>query len=240
MDKVFQSEEQIVFTAKIDETIANSIRRYVNHIPVAAVDEVEISKNDSPLYDEAIAHRTGLVPLKQKGGEEKKTGKLKIETKGEGVVYSGNLKGDFEVAYKNIPLTILSKNQELEFSAFVKFGKGIEHSKFSPGFMFYRNVVELTLDKEFYEEIKRTFPDAEIKEKGNKIILIDNKKRDAADFCDGLADKKGKKIESEKKDELVITLESFGQITPNEIFKKSIDSLKKDLLILSKEIDKNI
>ncbi len=237
MEKIFQNEEQIVFTLKIDETLANAIRRYVNEIFVAAVDEVEISKNDSPLYDEAIAHRIGLVPLKNKGKEEKK-GKLKLELKGECIAYSGNLKGDFEVAYKNIPLTILSKNQELCLVAEVRIGKGTEHSKFSPGIMFYRNVAEITLDKEFYEEIKKNPYNIEIKEKGNKIILIDNKKKEITDFCEGVAERKGKKIEIETKEELVLTIESFGQMPPEEIFKKSIEGLKKELLILSKEIDK--
>jgi hypothetical protein len=34
---------------------------------------------------------------------------------------------------------------------------------------------------------------------------------------------------------LVITVESFGQITPKEMFEKSIDALKKDLNELAKK-----
>ena len=64
MKKIEKSENQIVFSAEMEETLANSIRRYINHIPTLAIDEVEISKNDSALYDETIAHRIGLIPIK--------------------------------------------------------------------------------------------------------------------------------------------------------------------------------
>ena len=38
---VHKRNNQIVFKAEIDETIANSIRRYLNEIPILAIDEVE-------------------------------------------------------------------------------------------------------------------------------------------------------------------------------------------------------
>lgn len=236
MKKIEKTGNQIVFTAEIDETLANSIRRYLNQIPVLAVDEVEISKNDSALYDETIAHRIGLVPLKIEGNAKKKKGKLKLEVKGEGTVYSGDLKGTPAVVYKKIPLTTLNKNKELQIIATVKLGKGSEHSKFSPGLMFYRNVSEILLDKEFYEDLKKVYPNIETREKGNKIIVTDNRKKEIADFCEGLANEKGKNAEVEIKDELVITVESFGQMGAENVFKKSIETLKKDLASLAKKV----
>lgn len=238
MKKIEKTENQIIFTAEIDETIANSIRRYINQVPVLAVDEIEISKNDSALYDETVAHRIGLIPLKMSGDAAKKPGKLKLDVKKEGMVYSGELKGSPAVVYKNIPITLLNNNQELQLVATVKAGKGSEHSKFSPGLMFYRNVAKIIIDKEFYEEIKKVYPGAEILEKGNKIIIMDNKKRDIADVCEGIANKNKKKAEMNPTGELVITIESFGQISVEDIFKKSIGALKKDLASVEKEIKK--
>ena len=238
MKKIEKTGNQIVFTAEINETLANSIRRYITQIPILAVEEVEISKNDSALYDETIAHRIGLIPLKMEGSEKKKQGKLKLDVKKEGTVYSGDLKGSPAVVYKNIPITTLNNNKELQLVATVKAGKGFEHSKFSPGLMFYRNVVEVVLDKEFYEEIKKTCPNVEILEKGNKITIIDNKKREVADFCEGLANKNKKKAEINTKNELVISVESFGQMSVEDIFKKSLETLKKDLASVAKEIMK--
>src|SRR3989344_790044 len=239
MKKVEKTANQIVFTADISDTLANSVRRYVNRVLVLAVDEVEISRNDSPLYDEAIAHRISLVPLKSdKSVNEKTTEKLKLDAEKEGLVYSKNLKGNAEVVYPGIPITTLSEGQELQLVAFVKAGRGAEHAKFSPGLMFYRNVSEITLDKEFSDEIKKTFPEADIKEKGNKIMVIDNKKREILDFCEGIASKRRKKAEVETGSELVITIESFGQMTPEDMFKKSIEVLRKDLASVQKNLDK--
>lgn len=238
MKKIEKTGNQLVFTAEINETLANSIRRYLNQIPVLAVDEVEISKNDSALYDETIAHRIGLIPLKMESSAKKKQGKLKLDVKKEGTVYSGDLKGSPFVVYKNIPITTLNNNKELQLVATVKAGKGSEHSKFSPGLMFYRNVIKIVLDKEFYGEIKKVFPNVEIQEKGNKIMIIDNKKKEIADFCEGIANKNRKKAEINTKNELIITIESFGQMSVESIFKKSIETLKKDLASMAKEIGK--
>ena len=239
MEKIEKTENQIVFKTETSETLANSIRRYLNQIPVMAIDDVEISKNDSPLYDEAIAHRLGLVPLKtDKGVNEKSTGKLKLKVEKEGIVHSGELKGEPSVVYKGIPITTLAEGQEIEIVANVKSGKGSEHAKFSPGLMFYRNVSEVTLDKSFSEEVKSICPDNEIKEKSGKIVITDDQKKEVLDVLESLAQKKGKKAEVEPKNQLVITLESFGQISPEEMFRKSIEALEKDLANFEKAIDK--
>ena len=84
MEKINESKNQLVFKAEIDESLTNAIRRYINKIPLLAIDEVEISKNDSALYDETVAHRMGLIPLKTK--EKLKEGseiKLKLSVKKE-------------------------------------------------------------------------------------------------------------------------------------------------------------
>ncbi len=236
MKLIEKTKDQIIFTAEMDESIANAIRRYVKQVPVIAIDELEISKNDSPLYDETVAHRVGLIPLKMDKSAEK--GKLKLSVKREGTVYSGDIKGHPEIVYKEIPITTLDKGQELEFTATVKLGKGAEHSKFSPGLMFYRNETEITMDKDFLEEIKKFAPESEIKEKGSKITVIDNKKKEVTDVIEGIAIKKKKRAEVTTGKELIITVESFGQIEPKDIFNESVDMLRKDLASVEKIVGK--
>jgi len=235
MKQIEKKETSLVFTAEINKSLANAIRRYVNEIPVFAVEEVEISKNDSPLYDETIAHRIGLVPIKiDKALDGKKT-KLKLESKKEGFVYSGELKGA-EIVYDKIPLTALSKGQELSLTAKGRFGKGSEHAKFSSGLMFYREVCELEIDKSLSEEIKKVCPKNEIKEKANKIIILDNQKVEVADRCEFICKKNNKPIETNKTNEVLIFLESFGQLDVKDIFKKAVGALEKDLVELGKKL----
>jgi len=235
MENIIKSDGKYVFKAEIDNSLVNSIRRYVGQIQIAAIDDVEISKNDSPLYDETIAHRLGLIPLKQSG---KKEGKLKLSSQNKGFVYSGSLKGDFEVVYSKMPITLLSDGQEIEISANIKMGKGQEHAKFSPGIMNYRQVSEIYIDKEVAEKLKSTFPNVEIKSKGDKILIIDDKEKEIADICEGFAEKYGKKIEIKPTGEVIISLESFGQIDAKSIFAKAVEALKKDLSEVAKKLSK--
>ena len=104
--------------------------------------------------------------------------------------------------------------------------------------MFYRNVLEIKMDRGFYDKVKRACPNSEIKERGDKIIIIDDKQKEICDVCEGICEKIGKKAEIEIKDELIITLESFGQLKPEEIFSRAIEELKSDLSDFSKKIEK--
>ena len=174
----------------------------------------------------------------EKGVDEDTKSKLKLEAKKEGFVYSGELKGPEKIVYDKIPITSLTKGQELSLVAEIRTGKGKEHSKFSPGLIFYRNASEIIMDKEFYDEIKKIFPNSEIKEKGNKIVIIDDKKQEIGDVCEGIAERAGKTAEVNKRKEMILTIESFGQMPVEDIFKKSIEELKKDLKDVSKKIEK--
>lgn len=238
MKLVKKKKNSITFLSEIEESLANALRRSVNQIPVLAIDEVEIVRNDSPLYDETIAHRIGLIPVKtRKTISEKNLPKFKLNVKREGVVYSKDLVGDAELPYETIPITILKKEQGIELSATTKLGKGEEHAKFSPGIIFYRQAVEIIVDKEIYSEIKKIFPDAEAKEKKGEIALTDNSREEIADACGGICESKNRKTVVTPTGELVITAESFGQMSVEDMIIKSADALKKELTEVSKTIN---
>ena len=61
------------------------------------------------------------------------------------------------------------------------------------------------------------------------------------DVCIELCEKIGKKdaISINPTNELIITVESFGQLDVKEIFKRSIEELKKDLKEISSLISKS-
>jgi DNA-directed RNA polymerase subunit D len=226
MELITQKENKIVFKTDINESLANAVRRYLNEIPTLAIEEVEISKNNSPLYDETLAHRLGLVPLKtEKSMNSKTEKKLKISSKKEGIVSSGDLKGDAKVVYEKIPLTYLDKDQEVNLTAIAKLGKGSEHSKHTPGLMFYRNNSEITMNKEFLGKLKKICPEIKVKEKGNNIIFKNEYGLELEDF----AESSKSKVEINPLKELIITLENFGQIETKDLLKKSVEEIKKDL-----------
>ena len=77
INKIEKSKESIALESDMDISLANALRRSVNEIPILAIDEVDIYRNDSALYDEIIAHRFGLVPLKNEKIQEKEKEKPK-------------------------------------------------------------------------------------------------------------------------------------------------------------------
>jgi len=235
MQTINKKENQIKFRAEISESLANAIRKYINQIPVAAIDELEISKNDSPLYDETIAHRMGLLPLKVKS---KKPVTLKLVSKKEGSVYAKEITGDAEVVFGESPITLLQKGQELEISATTKIGKGVEHNKFAPGMMFYRNLFNIKLKGDCPKEVIKKCPMKIFQEKNGKLVV---ENEDLCDMCEACVEeclKQGKKesLEFIPTKELEITLESFGQLDLKDIFNGSIDALKKDLAEVGKRL----
>ena len=241
MEIIERKNNRIVFKAEVDESIANAIRRYMGHIPILAIDEIEISKNDSPLYDETIAHRIGLIPINtDRGVNEKSTASFKLSTDKEGTVYSGQLKGAVKVVYDKIPITLINKGQEFELTAHARAGIGIEHAKFSPGFMFYRNSANAKIEKDCPQEILESCKKNMIKTEGGKIIISDVY---SSDLCEAAIEKymkEGKtQIEIIPSEDLVITVESFGQMEAEDMFRKAIETLKKDLATVEKKVDKD-
>tara|TARA_Y100000310_G_scaffold69026_1_gene64384 strand:+ start:8972 stop:9634 length:663 start_codon:yes stop_codon:yes gene_type:complete len=211
-----KKQGKISFTTDMSVNLANAIRRGVLEIPIIAIDEVEIIKNDSALYDEILAHRVGLIPIKT--GLSKET-KFKLKEKGPKIVYSDDLKPGVGVDYK-LPILILDEEQEVELVANAKLGKGIEHLKYSPGLIFYKH----NLDPEVIDfvmvdaEGKASYNEEEFKEKV-------------------LSEEQINKIKKVKEvNELVFNIESWGQIEVKEIFSKAIDVLDKNLQELNKII----
>jgi len=130
----------------------NTLRRLIlSDVPTMAIELVEFRKNDSILYDEIVAHRLGLIPLKtdlksykvatQEEIENKEylaqsSVKLTLKAKGPGVVYAKDLKSkDPKIVpvYPDMPIVKLLEGQEIELEATAVLGTGQVHAKWSPG-----------------------------------------------------------------------------------------------------------
>ena len=90
--------------------------------------------NDSALYDEVLAHRLGLLPIKtEKSMSDKTKINFKLSKKGPCTVYASDLSGNAEIVFPQMPLTILNDGAKLELTATTILGTGLEHAKFIPG-----------------------------------------------------------------------------------------------------------
>ncbi|MDG6902317.1 MAG: DNA-directed RNA polymerase subunit D [Nitrososphaerota archaeon] len=138
----------------IDRSYANAVRRFcIAEVPSMAIDDVVILENSSVLYDEILAHRLGMVPIRTDlekynlpdecdcgnplGCHKCRVlfvldakGKEKITT-----VTSGDLVSeDREVrpVSETIPLLKLATGQSVKLEAYARLGRGKEHAKWQP------------------------------------------------------------------------------------------------------------
>jgi DNA-directed RNA polymerase subunit D len=210
---------KLSFVTDMSTTIANAIRRSALEIPIMAIDEVEIIKNDSALYDEMVAHRIGLIPIKTE--KTIKETKFKLKEIGPKTVYSADIKPDTETGYK-IPIVILDNEQELEIIANARLGKGIEHIKYSPGLVYFKhNIDPEVLDFVYVDE--------------NGKVSYDEEEMDVKKLTE---EQKNKIKKIKEADELIFTIESWGQIPAKDIFLRAIEALDENLEELSKLANK--
>ena len=212
-----EKNQKLSFSTDMPVGLINAIRRSVLEIPTMAIDEVEISKNDSALFDEILAHRIGLIPIKSNKLVDET--KFKLKAVGPGIVYSTEISPSVGTDYK-LQLVLLDKDQEIELIAIAKIGKGIDHIKHSPGIVYYKhNIDPRILDYVVIDdEGNVTYSENELKEKKVKGDIV-------------------KEIENLKKvNEVIVYLESWGQIDIKKIFLEATIALDKNLTELSKAV----
>ncbi len=137
----------------------NTLRRAImNETTTLAIELVEMRKNNSIMYDEMIAHRLGLLPLTTPIGDyalpsteemenqefsAKSSVKGTLSAKGPCTVYAKDLKfKDTKVkpVHPETPIAKVLEGQEIECEVTAVLGKGKEHSKWSPGLVYYHEI----------------------------------------------------------------------------------------------------
>ncbi len=230
--------------SKINPSIANAIRRYiVAYVPTMAIHDVEIKKNGSALYDEMLAHRLGLVPIKTdlksyklwegKKSEVPKSSQYELKftlvAKGPCMVYASDLKSEdpkVVPAIEKMPIVKLLEGQDIELIITARLGQGREHAKFTPGLAIYRGVPQLETTKD--SNVKACLEELSeiVTRKGNGLEVKDltNWNESFEQVCESY----GVNVTSSKED-FIFTLESWGQLPPREIFVEAIKAFDNKL-----------
>jgi DNA-directed RNA polymerase subunit D len=254
LDIIEQNEQKIVFvTEGIAIEIINALRRIIlTEIPVMAIDEVIILKNDSPLYDEIIAHRLGMIPLKT----DLEVYKLPRECECSGygcpmcqvsltceitnttnsplIIYSGDLKSNDPKIIPvdpNIPIVKIDKNNKVIIEAYAVLGRAKDHAKWqvvSNVFFRYYPIIEIDAKSltnlEENEEIAKMCPFKLFELDSKKSLKIKEDYWKICTLCKSCEKISNKKIKVlHKKDTYIFTIESDGVLPFNVIIKKTFD-----------------
>lgn len=122
-----------------DYQVANRLRQVLlANITTLSIDTVNIITNDSiNCYDEYLAHRLGLIPLKCDTDIEVEDVKFELNvhavTEVRNVTTKDLISNSQVVPVDNDFLICkLHRGQSLHFNALVKYGTGSEHTKWSP------------------------------------------------------------------------------------------------------------
>ena len=245
--KVLKNEGNLlIFTLdKINPVIANTLRRSaLNHVPTLAIDELTIQQNDSALYDEMLAHRIGLIPFvtdlksyvlpeacKCKGkGCSRCQLSVSLKAKGPCVVYSGMIKSDDPKAvpaHEKMPIVKLEKEQSLTLEGVATLGIGKTHAKYIPGLVTYRGYPELQVSKESnLKEALQHIPPAVLTAKGNDLEIKDVTQW--KESYEDILEQHGVQVTASA-EKFVFTIESWGQLDPQEILTQAVQSFESTL-----------
>jgi DNA-directed RNA polymerase subunit D len=233
----------------------NLLRRTImNLVPAMAIEEVELRKNSSVLYDEIIAHRLGLVvlstdlksyslPETKDGAAEynaKNSVKLTLKAKGPCTVYASDLKSKDPAVKPVFPKTIIAvllDGQELELEAIAVLGEGRNHAKWSPALVsYYHNpIITVNNNSPKLEECKSRFP-PQIFDKSGRISKDLIAKFSLVDAVDGVCeDVVGVEYE---KDNFVLNIEGWGQLTVKEMLNRALEIIEEQSSEIAKTVSK--
>ncbi|MHA1840283.1 MAG: DNA-directed RNA polymerase subunit D [Candidatus Ranarchaeia archaeon] len=248
-----KDEEQIRFILKdVDVAFANALRRTIlTEVPALAIDEVVIVENSSALYDEILAHRLGLIPLKTDldtlgpkdkcscGGVGCASCQVEYVLRKEAIqepvmVFSGDLETNdpkMKPAVSTIPIVKLAPGQKIELEAFARLGTGKEHVKWQPtGTVAYRYMPIIEVDREKSDERDKALVDVCPK----KIFFWDENGLGLTNvieciLCNMCVEKCETHSVTVRFDDrtFIFKVESTGALTPEEIVEQAVNILLK-------------
>jgi len=242
-----ETDNKIVFKLlDASPALANSIRRAMKSlVPVLAVDYVDFYVNSSNFYDEMIAHRLAMLPIKTDLARFNLREKcscegvgcpncqisFRLNVEGPKVVYARDFISDdpsIHFAYGDIPVLELFEGQQLMIEAVARLGIGKEHSKFQPvSACFYRVIprIEINEDCDLCKSCISACPRSILGEKDGKVVA---KNLENCSFCkECMKVCEAKAIKVLETNDFLFVAEGTGALPVREVLSRAITILKE-------------
>ncbi|MCK9591750.1 MAG: DNA-directed RNA polymerase subunit D [Methanoregula sp.] len=233
---------------------ANAFRRaMIGEVPTLAIENVRIYDNTSAFFDEMLAHRLGLIPIKTDLSTY--STKEKCSCGGAGcpgcmVTFTLSVEGPKTVlssdlipqdphatpVYDNIPIVKLTKGQKLVIEAHAILNTGREHAKWQPTLVCgFKNhpVVSISEACDACGMCVDECPRGILAVKGKKVEVVDGKLPECsmcklcerACLASGIGDESAITITAEA-DRYIFVVESDGSLPVKEIMERALQYIR--------------
>jgi DNA-directed RNA polymerase subunit D len=242
---------------------ANAFRRaMIGEVPTLAIEDVRIYDNTSALFDEMLAHRLGLIPIRTDlssystqetctcggAGCPSCTSTYTLSVEGPRLVTSSDLIPQDPKAAPvsdNIPIVKLTKGQKLVIEARAVLNKGKVHAKWQPTLVCgYKNHPLITINTtcdacgNCVDECPRSI----LAVKGKKVEVVEGKLPDCsmcklcekACIASGIGDEPAIKITAAP-DRYIFVVEGDGSLATKEIMVQALSYIKEQANELEKQ-----
>ena len=259
-----KSDREIKFIiGGVTPAFVNAIRRVlISEIPIMSFDEIVFLENTSVLYDEIIAHRIGLVPIKNDPNEilsilesdinefSKREAVFVLEEEArEGVktIYSGDLKPrstfggeaiNIEIANKKIPLVKLAEGQRLVLEAYARYGLGKNHAKFQATIASYKYMPLIEINEKLCDlcgECVRACPKNVLEIVEGKLQVRDRTLCSLCNACVEVCPQGAIKVKG-LDDQFIFKIENLGILSPADAFLIALKVIEKRLKLLEESL----
>jgi len=233
---------------------ANAFRRaMIGEVPTLAIEDVRIYDNTSAFFDEMLAHRLGLIPIKTDlstystqenctcggAGCPGCTVTFTLSVEGPKTVQSSDLIPQDPKAtpvYDNIPIVKLIKGQKLVVEAKAILNTGREHAKWQPTLVCgFKNYPEVSISEacDACGNCVDECPREVLAVRGKKVEVVKGKLPDCsmcklcerACLASGIGDEPAITISAEA-DRYIFVVESDGSLPVKEIMDRALHYIR--------------
>ena len=234
---------------------ANAFRRaMIGEVPTLAIEDVRIYDNTSALFDEMLAHRLGLIPIKtdlSSYSTQEKCTCGGVGCPGCTVTYTLSAEGPRMVSssdlipqdpkavpvYDNVPIVKLIKGQKLVLEAKAILNTGREHAKWQPTLVCgYKNhpVVSISEACDACGMCVEECPRQVLAVRGKKVEVVNGKLPDCSmcKLCEkacltsGIGDEPAIRVTAEA-DRFIFVVEGDGSLSVKEIMNRALLYIKE-------------